>query len=44
MARKAVTNEKNTRDSNTRAGKVVLDKHKAKMPKKAVRMKNMRTN
>jgi hypothetical protein len=41
MARKAITNEKNPKDSNTRAGKVVLDRHKGKLPKTAPKMKNL---
>lgn len=33
MARKSVTNEKNPRDRIGRGGKVVLAKHKGKLPK-----------
>jgi hypothetical protein len=31
--KRITTNTTNTHDSNTRAGKVVLDRHKGKLPK-----------
>jgi hypothetical protein len=41
MARKPVVNEKNTKDHNTRAGKVVLERHKGKIAKNPPKMKTM---
>lgn len=42
MARKSVVNEKNPKDHNTRAGKVVLPKHKGNIPAKLPRLKTMK--
>jgi hypothetical protein len=39
--KKISTNTPNTHDSNTRASKVVLDRHKGKIPKTAPKMKNL---
>ena len=36
------TNETNTRDNIGRGGKVVLDRHKGNVPKKPLKMKNMK--
>jgi hypothetical protein len=39
--KKIKTNTVNTHDSNTRAGKVVLDRHKGNLPKNPPKMKTM---
>jgi hypothetical protein len=41
--KKIKTNTTNTHDSNTRAGKVVLDRHKGNLPKNQPKMKNMKS-
>jgi hypothetical protein len=41
--KKIATNTKNTKDSNTRAGKVVLDRHKGYVSKTPTKMKTMRS-
>lgn len=39
--KKIKTNETNPRDNIGKGGKVVLDRHKGKVPKKPLKMKNL---
>lgn len=43
MARKPIINEKNPKDRNTRAPKLIKEKSKGVIPAKLPRMKNMKS-
>ena len=43
MARKPVINEKNPKDRNTRAPRVITEKSKGNIPAKLPRLKNMKS-